>query len=144
MAASKFTVLIILFEILVDSSELACYYLFAVGNEPDANENAAYKENTMASLISIEERGGNQAAVCVDCGRWEYASSGKLIRHSSRCSTPNAQHGQVSAAEKLPAFRAPQTAQEVEDFVNSSTDDEIFDAYKRGWISMSDAMNQDT
>ena len=84
--------------------------------------------------------GTSTRLTCDDCKAWAW--EGQQIRHSKRCDAP-IQYGHVSAAEKLPVLRAPRNAREVEDFVNSSTNDEIFDAYKRGWISQSDAMNRD-
>lgn len=95
------------------------------------------------AVIKSEIQGttGNSIRLtCDDCKAWAW--EGQTIRHSKRCDSP-IQFGHVPAAERLPVLVAPRNAREVEEFVNRSTDDEIFDAYKRGWISQSDAMNTD-
>lgn len=84
-----------------------------------------------------------EKVTCSDCGRWEYRSSARAIKHSSRCDTPNAQF-EATQNEK----EANKTFAKVGQFSKESpgsglTSDELYDAYKRGFISQSDAMNTD-
>lgn len=72
---------------------------------------------------------------CNDCGRWEWKESGKSIRHSSRCDTPQAQ---LMAPNPVTAEPSPYALQPGEDVY-----DRDFRLYKQGLISQSDAMNTD-
>ena len=96
------------------------------------------------AIIKSEIQGTSGSSIrltCDDCNAWAW--EGQTIRHSKRCDSP-IQFGHVSAAEKLPVLSTSRSRFAVEDFVNRASDDEIFDAYKRGDISQSEAMNQDT
>ena len=54
--------------------------------------------------IIEKERGGNLVWECDDCGRWEYQSSGKNIRHSSRCDCSD-QQPEATPLEESPVQR---------------------------------------
>lgn len=82
--------------------------------------------------------GSSVRLTCDDCKAWAW--EGQEVRHSKRCDNP-IQDGHVSAAEKLPVL--PASGLRRDDAIQAMTDDERFDAYKRGRISQSEAMNTD-
>lgn len=49
--------------------------------------------------IIAKERGGNSTWECDDCGRWEYQSRERDIRHSSRCGCSEAQPSTAETQE---------------------------------------------
>ncbi len=89
---------------------------------------------------------------CCDCNNWVWgseASLGRKIRHSSRCCTETAQP--VSTYKRPPAPKPIKKAGR-DNLAKAARDhkagihvdpDVVFDAYKAGHLSMSDAMNSD-
>lgn len=107
----------------------------------------------MSNIIDIKLEGINQGLVfrvfegtetkqivCSDCRAWEHfeGANTKNMRHSKSCDFKNAQYKEVkqleTKEEKLNGnFK----------ITAKTTDNEVFDAYQRGYISSDDAMNRD-
>lgn len=92
-------------------------------------------------MVINETRSGMLVHVCDDCRHWSHA--GQVIVHSKRCDarecqpvlTPATTKGERNARAKV---KAPSSRQ-----AGPRTPDEVFEAYERGEITMSEAMQQD-
>lgn len=90
------------------------------------------------SLVLNDDR-----VCCTDCGRWEYVTkieAGMSIRHSSRCDLNEQPKKEVPQPIKKDRLAKAAEAHLKGFNVDS---DLVFEAYKAGHISMSDAMNSD-
>lgn len=95
-----------------------------------------YEEKKMANGITINEG----RVTCNNCGRWEWESSGKNIRHSTRCDTPNAQLTQAAQPEPRTSVLGKYSQDSP---ASGHTTEEINRALYLREISESDAMNTD-
>ena len=87
---------------------------------------------------------GRSSAVyrCTECGQWEDADSGKPIRHLKRCDHVNDQPKPI--AEKAERNRLWQFARDVKRTgLTEGRDQDVRDAVKLGFLTVSDAMNTD-
>lgn len=98
---------------------------------------------TRNGITFTAEFNGSPIYRCADCKEWAYLSGGGIIRHSSRCDTPKAQFASAASTASASPTRLPAKGLRRDDAINRITDDERFDAYKRGDISESEAMNTD-
>jgi hypothetical protein len=116
------------------------YALFALVMEPTQTKERAMRQLINNDLLILTD---DQRVVCRDCKAWEhYTANTKTIRHSRRCDTPHAQVQFVAEATDTKAFAKPGQFSK-ESPGSGLTSDELYDAYKRGLISQSDAMNTD-
>jgi hypothetical protein len=92
---------------------------------------------TMTNPVQKEIRGGNTEVIfCTDCNAWDHV--GGRIRHSGRCSFPQAQFEEVAEPKTVEVQKFDKDARG-----NGLTSDELLSNVRRGHLSMSDAMNTD-
>lgn len=104
----------------------------------------------MSNAIRTENRQGLTVHICNDCRAWSH--EGQAIRHSKRCDTPTAQPEIRREALTTPSARrdaaraAELSAAELKRRAREGsglTPDQAFDAFRRGQITESEAMNRD-
>lgn len=87
---------------------------------------------------SLEVKG--EKVFCKECKRWEWGT--KAIRHNIFCDHKN---DQIIKKTTNPVKKTIDLAKAAKDHRNGHNvgEDIVFEAYKAGYLSMSDAMNSD-
>lgn len=90
-------------------------------------------------ILRVFEGTETQQVVCSDCKAWEHFDgvSTKKMRHSKSCDFKNTQYREEIKEEIKKHLTANFK------ITSKTTDNEVFDAYQRGYISSDDAMNRD-
>lgn len=103
----------------------------------------------MDAKLEITE---DQRAVCGCCGRWVHLSDLKLIKHSTRCATPEVQpvfesktiepsEDQVSKQSQRKRYKGGSFSKDSPG--SGLSDDDLLMAVYMGEVSIDDAMNLD-